>query len=712
MTERSLTTDELLGRLEGIQQHLETLEGKENPFFHLPNLFEADPLAESPYMVSSSFIPEEIGGNIRVIHRDDSNEYEPLDTENRNQMLGSYLPGGYKRRWKDFKIIWQGAWDVVPDRPGRADIDPMFAFGGTYSLENLIGTDREDYTGLELPTEDVTVYVPRLMYVERLPHQTTYKWHRDYENIFADQDPPGRTRNLGRSDPTTNYLWFRHYLTEPTGERTTTDESSIIEGYRFEPNTDFLRCYYASLLTMYEKEDNETLSKVLTYEHGGDETRAFVAAKEQSQLLLFDLDRTRVRSQVARVFKERSDIKRDVQFSLLYREIWDELFFDESALPNEFAVEPFVNHLLGVDYWCRISSDHDAESVFELSSSELETFLETLLAPESDGESGRLTLMGYEDARTSRYLDVVREYDTRIESILNTCQQRESLLDFAEEVLVHSVEHALSTWATDETPAGGSFELWYDVNFQQRDDYVARAGIYDSIQGGAGIATEVHDYLQSSSAVDLDDGLAAQGACHTAAADRIVLRLLNGEDGEVLYDLYTDRRQGALESSSKDSIDDDPGASGFESRLKSARDAVVGDQADAYNLDDLTSHTRHRIRSLFETRDTARFYAYVADEYDDIESKLGRTPRSVDLLLHLDREFISDPQVRGTYRRFKQGTNQRDLSELGERLEELTVQCITACPDCLETRGTDCVHGMKYQSKMLDRRLLTEVCSY
>ena len=111
MSRRELTDDDRLGRLEGIQQHLEKLEGKSVPWLHLPNLFRADPVAEPPYTVSSSFIPEEIGGNIRVIHRNDErNVYEPLDTENRNQMLEYYLPGGYKRRWRDFNIIWEGAW--------------------------------------------------------------------------------------------------------------------------------------------------------------------------------------------------------------------------------------------------------------------------------------------------------------------------------------------------------------------------------------------------------------------------------------------------------------------------------------------------------------------------------------------------------------------------------------------------------------------------
>jgi hypothetical protein len=691
----SLDDDDRLGRLEGIQQHLQDLEEIGYPFLHLPDVFEHDPVAKPPYVVSDSFIPESVGGNIRVVHRDpEENIHDSLATENLEQMLGSYLPGGYKQRWENFNL-WQGRWEPVQERPGSADIAPMFEFDDRLPLSDLLRTEREDYTGYELPTEDVTIYLPRTMYVRRLPYDTRYCWHEEFENIFADQNPPGRTLRLGRSDPTTNYLWFRHYRSEPEGERTSVDDSRIIEGYRFEPETKFLRCYYASLLTMYEKEDNDTISRTLSYEHGGDDQRAFVGALEESQLLLMDVDRARVRSQAARVFSERPDIERDTRFALLYREAWEQLFFQGGILEHVFAVKPFVSHLIAADYWARERSDYDVDSVFRLDINELSDVLSTLLAPEAD----RLILMGYDDADSSRVLQIIREHGKLVAELLAECRERETLLDFAEEVLVHSIEHALSTWATEATPAGGSFELWYDVNFQQRDDNIARVGIYDSIQGGAGIATEVYDYLEATTNPDLDAGLAAQGACHTGAADRTVLELLSDANGDVLYDLYEDRGS-------------DDETTGFRGRLIDARDTVVGDQDSAYNLGDLTSQAEKRVSSLFETRETARFYAYVADQYNEVAKTVERTPRSVDLLLHLDREFIHDPRVKQTYQRFARGTNRRDLSELGERLEEVTVQCITACPDCLETEGTNCVHGGTYQSKLLSRKLLSEVCGY
>ncbi|MDB2286955.1 hypothetical protein PM038_17185 [Halorubrum ezzemoulense] len=707
-----------LGRLEGIQRHLQSIEGK-FPYLHLPNLFAADPVAEPPYIVSSSFIPESIGGNIRVIERQKNGDYAPLDTENLEQMLGSFLPGGYKQRWKFY--LWQGEWDIVRDRQGYADIEPMFEFRENHQLEDLLGTDTEDFTGMGLSTDAVSVYVPQAMYVSRLPKSTEYQWHIGLQNIVADREPMGETLSLGSSDPTTNYLWFRYHLEEFSGDRTAFDESSLVDGYRFEPDTEFLRCYYASLLTLYEKENNDTLSRTLRYEHGTDDTDAFVGARERSQLLLFELDREEIRDRIERVFSEHLDIKRDLQFSLLYREVWDRLFFTEEILEHVFLVDPFVKHLLGADFWCRDTNSYDAESVFDLSMGDLESILEDLLGPEDSG--GRLTLMGYEEARSSDVLAILRKHPDLIEALLDTCSDDDALRDFAEEVVIHSVEHALSTWANEETPAGGSFELWYDVNFQQRDDSVAHAGIYDSIQGGAGIATEVHDYLGTDD-IELDSGVGSQAACHTAAADLTAIELLAEGDGDVLYNLFEEQRpeptNAAEDTESSKSSDDSSGqdhpgdgvasATGFRGEVVDARDAVLGETTDGYNLSDLTTLAENRVRSLFETRETARFYAYVAEQYEAVEETVGRTPRSVDLLLHLDRDIIRDPRVRETYQRFAQGTQRRDLSELGERLEELTMQCVTACPDCLETEESDCVHGMKYQSELLNRRLLREVC--
>ncbi len=700
-----------LGRLEGIQRHLQSIEGR-HPYLHLPNLFDADPVAEPPYTVASSFIPESIGGNVRVAHREpDTDVSEPLDTENLEQMLGSYLPGGYKRRWGSFDL-WQGTWKVVRDTQGRTNVDPMFEFGDEFPLTEFLGTGQEDYTGLELSTDDVTVYVPRIMYVQRLPHDSEYQWHVELQNIFADRKPPGNTLPLGRSDPTTNYLWFRHFLDEPIGESTPLDESRVVNGYRFQPDTQFLRCYYASLLTIYEKDSNETLSRVLTYEHSDDDCRAFLGAHEESQLLLFDLDRATIRSRIAHVFSEHSGIKRDTQFAFLYREIWDRLFFEHGVLENVFAVEPFVKHLLAADFWIRDTGRYEPESVFELGIGDLETVLQKLLDP--DREDGGLTLMGYDAAPTSDVLRAIRNNGEVVEAIFNTCRSEAALLDFAEDAVIHSLEHAFSTWAAEETPAGGSFELWYDVNFQQRDDMIAHAGIYDSIQGGAGIATEVHDHLESTGGEEFDSGLAKQGACHTAAAEETVLKLLARADGDILYDLFEEDQADEGDEEGDISTVDANGVkqTGFQGHLEAAREAVLSEHTDAYNPDDVTSNARSRVRSLFETRELARFYAYVADQYEHVAETIDRTPRSVDLLLHLDRDIIRDPQVRETYRRFAEGTQRRDLSELGERLEELALQCVTACPDCLETNGTDCVHGMKYQSDMLNRRLLTEVCSY
>ncbi|MEA5386776.1 hypothetical protein VB779_06725 [Haloarculaceae archaeon H-GB11] len=185
-----------------------------------------------------------------------------------------------------------------------------------------------------------------------------------------------------------------------------------------------------------------------------------------------------------------------------------------------------------------------------------------------------------------------------------------------------------------------------------------------------------------------------------------MIELLSGPDGEALYELFHETSREQTGTKVEEGSD---GTTGFQARLEETRDNVISDMPDAYNRDDLTSHIENRIQALFETREIARFNAYVATEHETVESLVQRTPRAVDMMLHLYQHIFNDPRVRDTYRRFADDVKGRDLSELGERLEELTLQCITACPDCLETEVTNCVHGSKYQAQLLSRRLLKEV---
>lgn len=713
----NLSDDERVARLEGIQQHLKTLEELGGTFLHLPNLFDVDPAAEEPFVLSNSFIPERIGGSVRVAERRDGKR-EPLETENLNQMLGSFLPGGFKQRWKRFDL-WQGDWDFVHDEPGTADIGPMFEFDETLPLRSLLGEDAEEYTALDVAVDNVTVYIPNVLYVDRLDRDTEYYWSIDYQTVVAAHSPPGRTVSLGRSDPTTNYLWFRHRRDDPEGQQTQfPGTNNVITSYCFDDSVEFLRCYYASLLTLYEKENNDTLSRTLEYLNAADDSRAFVASSEQSQLLQFELDRRVVRDELATVLAEQTAVRRDLQFAKLHRDVWDRLFFETGVLENVFEVGPFVDHMLAVDYQCTTSDQLDASSVFEATHQTLTTELERLLGPGNGPEQGPLSLVGYESAPESSILEYVRDSPELVATILDGCsytpheadEDRETLLDFAEEVLVHSVEHALSMWTADEAVASGSFELWYDSNFQGRDDDTASVGIYDSIQGGAGVATEVYSYLSDTADIDLDAGVARQSACHTAATDQAVLDILAGGDGEALYELF--HEAGRLRKHERVTENKLPAAaefSGFQAQLVDALSGAT-QSTDTYNYIDLVSHVENRVQTLFETRDLARFNAYVASEYQTVAEEIDRTPRAVDLLLHLDQHLFTDPRVRETYRRFADDRTRRDLSELGERLEELTLQCITACPDCLETDHDNCVHGAKYQTQLLDRRLLAEVC--
>jgi hypothetical protein len=273
--------------------------------------------------------------------------------------------------------------------------------------------------------------------------------------------------------------------------------------------------------------------------------------------------------------------------------------------------------------------------------------------------------------------------------LLALSRNQDRLVDFAERVFVHSAEHALSTWSNDLTGSGTSFELWYDLNFQEAGADAAKIAVYDPIQGGAGIAKEVHEKLEADRP-DVEAGLAAQGRCHSATADRSTIDLLASYPDGSLYDVYRndhDEFITLVRETIHDRVDD----------------------PEAYSVDDLVSYVEQRTQSLFETRELAEFYSYVAGEYETVQDAVSRVPRVVDIALHLDRHVFTDPDIKATYDRFADDAGRRDIAELGERLGELTVQCVTACPDCLKTEARQCLHGTGQQEAQLNRRLLTAV---
>ncbi|MEA5386778.1 hypothetical protein VB779_06735 [Haloarculaceae archaeon H-GB11] len=384
-----LSDEERLGRLEGIQQHLKLLENTGATFLQLPNVFGSDPAAPEPFVLSNSFIPERIGGSVRIIHKNtETGEHEPLETENLNQMLGSFLPGGFKKRWQRFDL-WQGHWDYMQDQPGTADIGPMFEFKDRFPLRELLGDDVGEYTVLDVDVDDVTVYIPSSLYVQRLDRDAQFYWSVDFETIVAAEEPYGRTLSLGRSDPTTNYLWFRHLRTDIEDDPTSLEPvNDVVTGYTYAESVEFLRCYYTSLLTLYEKDTNETLSKTLDYVHDANDSRAFVASSEQSQLLTFDVDRGIIQKRVREVLDEYPDIRRDLQLAKLHRQVWDKLFFQEEVLDHVYEVQPFVNHLVAVDYRCRRDDQLEADTVFAADIETIVRELERLLEPGNGLEQG------------------------------------------------------------------------------------------------------------------------------------------------------------------------------------------------------------------------------------------------------------------------------------------------------------------------------------
>lgn len=678
---RELTVADRIARLRGIRSYV---EDQDYGYLDITGLYDSDPIGQSPFVVSGTFIPEEIGGNVTVIDAD-SDADGTLAQENLNQMLGNFLPGGYKQRWGNFDL-WRGAWHH-DSTDGHVDVAPMFEGAESFPLTDLLGdVSSVAYTELDFDPSNVRVYIPRHVRVTKENKKNPeYVWIPE-KGIVWTGDPPMTVEPLS-SDPTTSYLWFKHAADELDYDAEPIDGGDIVTGFGFDDDREFIRCYYASLLTLYPKDSTEVKSGLVRYRWEEDDTTAFVASREQSQLLAFELNRDALQTKIESTLESNPKLDRDIRFALLRTNIWERLFFQEEALKHKFAIEPLVEHLLGIDYWRR-TVDGDDLGVFGLSGTDVVSEIERLL-PDDSGR--HLRLLGHESREVSDVFETVENNPGTIAELLARCRNEELVLEFAERVLVHSAEHALSTWSNNLTGSGTSFQLWYDVNFQAAADDKARISVYDPVQGGAGIAKEVYGTLQAdTSKHDIETGLGRQGCCHTGTADRATISLLASYPDGSLYDVFLEERDEFL-------------------RLVEREVSKHVEDPDAYSRQDLISHVDQRVRSLFETRELATFYSYVAREYTEVAADIERLPRVVDLALHLDRHVFRDPQIKSTYERFADDSGRRDIAELGERLAEITVQCVTACPDCLKTEAGRCLHSTGQQETRLNRRLLRAV---
>lgn len=685
--------ERLRDRLDGLIQYQSDLldrirYSQFSPYCHIPDLFDLDPEARRPFSVPSSFIPEQVGGNVSVTSADGGFlASEPLDL-----ILGSFLPGGYKRRW-EFDI-WTGNFEPS-EESGFTQIEKGVEIQAREPLNALVpDAEAEQYTPYQHAVDDVGVYIPKEFYVWNPSVSddvdiTNYFWDPEQKFIynFKPEDiPDDRLLNL-KSDPTSQFLWFKHLLSR--GEDATVKQLDVLsEGLfkkaEFNDDASFLKCYYATLLTLYG--ENRTFADVIQYRHDGDDQTAFVGSREDSQVVLFSIDKQVLSTALEATLDSDSKLFSDLQFALLYRRLWDWLFFQEEALDHSFSVTPFYTALVALDYTLFVASD-TPDSLFE---TDLATIRDTLpsLVPES---SARLGLLDYDDAQIEEYAALFENEADVISEIFEECRSETAVSQFAEHVLVHSLKHALASWAAEFSAGGNEFEAWYDVNYQQTDSDVIQIGIYDTIQGGAGVSKEVFDDIQTISDGVLLNGIAGQGCCLIAATEDTVIDLLAETEAELLFD----RVQSMGQSSDGE----------FRSKFNH-----LGSDHRHTEYRDVAPQLRLRLESLAETRELTRFYSAVAEECQRLEQQIGRTPHPIDIVFALEDRTFFDTQVRQTYERFANRQSQRrDLSELAERVEEITKQCVRACPDCLKRHS--CTHQYRYQEQMLDRRLLTRTIS-
>lgn len=684
--------ERLLARLNGLIQYqsdlLNQVRGNRfRPYCHIPDLFKLDPEATRPYSVPSSFIPEQVGGNVSVTSASGGFlANEPLDL-----MLSSFLPGGFKRRW-EFDM-WTGGFDPSSQH-GFADLESGIRVRTSESLNVILPDSQEEqYTPYHHATEDVTVYVPSQFIVwnptvDEEGSIAHYYWDQQngvIRNHKPDDIPEESLRKL-KSDPTSQFLWFKHLLDSGDNRGTQNLDSltnGLFQSAAFSDDAKFLKAYYATLLTLYGQD--QTFSEVVRYRHEPDDSVAFAASREESQLILFESERETLENLAETQMASDTILYRDLQFSLLYRLLWDRLFFQKDALDHAFSVRPFFTTLMAADYSLAASSD-EVNSIFEADLGTIQRVLPSLLP----NEESRLSLLDFDEKQLNDYATLIEEYWETIDSIFQSCRSEERIAEFATHVLVHSLKHGLASWAVEYSAGGSDFQAWYDINFQEKDADRVQVGIYDSIQGGAGVSKEIFDDINAIDDLTLLKGIGRQGCCHISATEEVVNDILRDNSGEYIFDL----------------VQSMTASTGERSAELTGAFAQLSKDYRHIEYDDIQPLVLRSLESLAETQELARFYSAVADEYETVREKLGRTPSPVDVVFALEDRTFFDTRVQQTYERFANRRSQRrDLSELAERVEEVTKQCVHACPDCLKRQS--CTHQYRYQEEMLDRRLLT-----
>jgi hypothetical protein len=279
----------------------------------------------------------------------------------------------------------------------------MFEWEESFPLTDLLG-DVSDVAYTELPFDpaEVEVYVPLTIRVTGENKQNpNYVWIPE-KGIVWTGNPPMETVELS-SDPTTNYLWFKHVLETDNQEEMILDGSEIINHITFDDEREFVRCYYASLLTLYQQNSTEIKSGIIRYRCEKDDKTAFVASKERSQLLTFNLGRDVLQTRIQSVLESNPLLRRDLQFALLRSLIWERLFFENRELKHKFMVEPIVEHLFGIDYWKRVV-DNDDMGVFGLNGTKIVEEVKRLLPDDSERH---LRLLGHENREVSTVFDTI-----------------------------------------------------------------------------------------------------------------------------------------------------------------------------------------------------------------------------------------------------------------------------------------------------------------
>ncbi|MDA7618221.1 DEAD/DEAH box helicase [Verrucomicrobia bacterium] len=649
--------------LEAAEKWVKRFEGKSYKYLHPANYLNSLPLdirgqSRNPsWVIPSTFIPEPLGGTIAV---EGTGRQQINETESKLQALASFLPGGFKNRWR-FQL-WYGEWNEANGRPRWADMSD-FARNS-----EVISTLEQGLSGRPIPPalrgfdlKSTYLCNPRSLRVQSGPDHFTLT--TDGSRIKTPNDPPGGIR-LSR-EPSASAQTYD--LIVRNEENTTADididgDDLGVNSLQFGEN-DLFRLFYSNLVSCYPQASRNSqapppLSINLKF-YDQDNDRPIIPTvrlRTQGITLKGEITAEEIQSKMDHC-KETLTFE-EHYWRLVYRYIWRKEFLDKNGTQGQgidfsFDCIKTLKALQFMDYRTRLT--HQDSPLEELSETEIISVFQECRALCKE--------MGLDLFDSAADGNIVPHWNRWRDEIL--VPARNNMRGEIVDSFTQSLAMAICRDVADKTNTNLDLIKVSSESYQQNqnDPYSFYACIYDNIEGGNGTTSSYID--RPSRQMSLEDICSNQKQCDTSKDEKSILKLLldRSYTADTLYSLARNPQ--------------------------SLRDKGFSDQA------------LFKLGRLAASPSITAFYQGVGESYNNLKKILKREPGEEALACYLDERPIADPRGKQLYEQFK--IPRGGISELIPRIAEVLPLCLGSCPDCL---GDSRLSFEKGETIISDRTLI------